>query len=60
MSADDYRPLAGDRIKKAVLAFSELLAEFPDKSRAELLRLIMLKFDLSPLECEFLNKKLRE
>ena len=60
MSADDYRPLSGDRIKKAVLAFSELLAEFPDKSRAELLQLIMLKFDLSPLECEFLNKKLTE
>ncbi len=60
MVADDYRPISGDRLKKAVLAFSELLEEFPEKSRAELLQLIMLKFDLSPLECEFLSKKLRE
>ena len=56
MSAKDSRPLSGDRMKKAVQAFSELLSTFPDKSRAEVLQIIEFKFDLSPLECDFLNK----
>lgn len=55
MTQPNSSPLAGDTMKKAVQAFSELLEEFPQKSRNELLIEIQLKFDLSPLECEFLN-----
>lgn len=49
-------PLAKDKLKKAVQAFSELIDQFPQKSRRELLHEIQLKFDLSPVECDFLNK----
>jgi hypothetical protein len=51
-------PLASDKLKKAVRAFCDLLEQFPEKTRNQLLQEIELKFDLSPLECEFLNKHL--
>jgi len=60
MSVRNSKPLSGDRLKKAVQAFSELLADNPEKKRAEVLRRVALKFDLSPLECEFLNKNLSD
>lgn len=60
MSAHDYRPLSGDRIKRAVQAFSEMIEAFPEKNRAELLQIIVLKFDLSPRECEFFREKFKE
>jgi hypothetical protein len=56
MTSPTDSPLGGDRLKKALLALSELIDQFPDKTRPQLLREIELKFDLSPLECEFLNK----
>lgn len=46
----------GEKTKKAIEEFSELLLSFPEKSRWELLQEVELKFDLSPQECEFLNK----
>ncbi len=49
-----------DKIKKAIIEFSELLLTSPEKTRWQLLQLIELKYDLSPQECEFLNKHLRE
>ena len=56
MSQQSSSPLAKDKLKKAVQAFSELVDQFPQKSRHELLHKIQLKFDLSPLECDFLDK----
>lgn len=49
-------PLGGDRLKKALIALSEMTDQFPDKTRQQLLCELELQFDLSPLECEFLNK----
>ncbi len=46
----------GDKIKKAIARFSELVELHPDKSRKALLNEVEVKFDLSPLECEFLHK----
>lgn len=46
----------GDKVKKAIIRLSELAEQFPEKSRKELLAQVEVKFDLSPLECEFLNK----
>ena len=61
MTSPTYRsPLASDTLKKAVRAFCDLLEQHPEKSRGQLLQQIELKFDLSPLECEFLNKHLDE
>lgn len=51
-------PLNRDKLKKAVQHFSELVESCPDKSRLQLLQEVQLKFDLSPADCEFLNKHL--
>ncbi|MEJ2058773.1 MAG: hypothetical protein P8X39_13150 [Desulfofustis sp.] len=48
-------PIGGDKLKKA-----ELIELHPEKSRLELLEKIQLKFDLSPADCEFLDRHLRE
>ena len=48
----------GDKIKKAVLAFCELLREKPQKSRHQLLQEVALTFDLSPSESLFLERHL--
>lgn len=57
---NNQSPLGGDKLKRAVIHFSEMLESSPDKSRAELLQMVQLKFDLSPAECEFLDRHLRE
>lgn len=48
----------GDKIKKAVLAFCELLREKPHKTRRQLLQEVALTFDLSPSESLFLERHL--
>jgi hypothetical protein len=50
----------GDKMKKAICAFSELIQEHPEKSRISLLHQVEIQFDLSPKECEFLNSHLSE
>ncbi len=56
----EHSPIGGDKLKRAVRHFSELLELHPEKSRLELLQKVQLEFDLSPAECEFLNRYLRE
>ena len=51
-------PITTDKLKRAVVYFCELVEAHPDKSRLELLQKVQLMFDLSPADCEFLNKKL--
>lgn len=53
-----HSPLGKDKLKKAVQYFSELVDAHPEKSRLELLQKVELQFDLSPADCEFLNKLL--
>ena len=48
-------PIAQDTLKNAIKMLSELALAHPEKERKELIEEITLKFDLSPLECEFLN-----
>lgn len=55
MTQKPSSPIASDRLTSAVKALSELSLEFPEKKRSELLREVELKYDLSPLECEFLD-----
>lgn len=52
----DDSPLGRDKLKKAILFFAALVESCPEKSRLQLLQEVQLKFDLSPAECEFLNK----
>jgi hypothetical protein len=54
----NHSPLGKDKLKKAVQYFSELVDTHPEKSRLELLQKVELQFDLSPADCEFLNKHL--
>ncbi|MDD3815073.1 MAG: hypothetical protein PHZ02_10540 [Desulfocapsaceae bacterium] len=60
MSAQTPTQRPGDKMKKAICAFSELIREHPDKSRVSLLHQVEIQFDLSPKECEFLDNKLTE
>ena len=53
-----HSPLGKDKLKKAIQYFSELVDAHPEKSRLELLQKVELQFDLSPADCEFLNKHL--
>lgn len=50
--------LPGDRVKKALQAFCELQANNPGQSRTALLEKVERQFDLTPLECEFLQRQL--
>ncbi len=56
MNTEELLP-EGEKIRKAVKWFSQMIKEHPDKPRKELLLEAEIKFDLSPKECEFLNKK---
>lgn len=48
--------IKGEKMRKAITRFSELLEQKPEKSRNALLQEVELYFDLSPLECEFLHE----
>ncbi len=56
MTTEELLP-EGDKIRKAVRWFAEMIKEHPEKPRIEILLEAEIKFDLSPKECEFLNKK---
>ncbi len=60
MSAQTPTQRPGDKMKKAISAFSELIREHPEKSRVSLLQQVEIQFDLSPKECEFLNDHFSE
>lgn len=46
----------GDKIQKAIKELSELLEEKPEMERWRLLEKVVIKFDLSPKECDFLQR----
>ena len=48
--------LAGAKVKKALKWVCEELKLAPHKSRVQLLGEAELRFDLSPLECDFLDR----
>lgn len=49
----------GDKLQKAIKEFSELVEENPDLERWKLLEKVVKKFDLSPKECDFLERHLK-
>ncbi len=54
----DQSPLRSQsaNLKKALQWMAEALQQHPEKKRASVLREAELRFDLTPLECEFLDK----
>ena len=47
---------SGERMKKTIRWISEIVQTDPKKSRQDIIREAEIKFDLSPLECSFLDK----
>ncbi len=46
----------GDKKKQALAELCILLEKHPDKSRQSLLQEVEIKYDLNPMECEFLHR----
>jgi len=57
-SVDEILPSA-DRMKKALCWISETLRAHPEKNRQQIISEAEIRFDLSPKECDFIDRKLR-
>jgi hypothetical protein len=51
---------AGDKMKKTIIWISEMVQSHPEKNRLQIIRDAEIRFDLSPKECDFLNRKFLE
>jgi hypothetical protein len=58
-SVDEILPSA-DRMKKTLCWISEMLAAHPEKSRQQIINEAELRFDLSPKECDFIDRNLQK
>lgn len=56
MSSQQPTRCTGDRKKLALTELCQLLEAHPEKSRKELLQQVEIKYDLTPKECEFLDR----
>ena len=56
MCAKESSPVVKDKLSHAVKAFSEMIQNHPEKNRDTIMQEVQLKYDLSPMECEFLDK----
>lgn len=56
MSSDLPTHVPGDKLKKAILEFSELTQKDPDRKRSAIINEMAIKFDLTPQEAAFLQK----
>ena len=59
MSSIDAIQTSGDRMKKTLCWISEMLREHPGKNRQQIISDAEIRFDLSPKECDFIDRKLR-
>lgn len=50
-------PDPSEKLRKAISWISEETLANPGKKRSKILKEAELRFDLNPLECEFLDKK---
>jgi hypothetical protein len=57
-SSGDLMP-SGEKMKKTLCWISEMLKEHPEKSRQQIISEAEIRFDLSPKECDFIDRKLR-
>ena len=57
-SVDEILP-SGDKMKKALCWISETLNAGTGKSRQQIISEAEIRFDLSPKECDFIDRKLR-
>jgi len=50
---------SGDKMKKTLCWISEMIKEHPEKNRQQIISEAEMRFDLSPKECDFIGRKLR-
>ena len=50
---------SGDKMKKTLCWISEMLKTHPEKNRQQIISEAEIRFDLSPKECDFVDRKLR-
>jgi len=60
MSSTDQIQPSGDKMKKTFCWISDMLKEHPEKNRQQIISEAEIRFDLSPKECDFLDRKLRD
>lgn len=56
MSEQSPLTIQSAKLKKAIVWMAEALCDTPDKTRHLIVEEAQLRFDLTPRECEFLNK----
>jgi hypothetical protein len=59
MSSTDQVLPSGDKMKKTLCWISEMLKIHPEKNRQLIISEAEIRFDLSPKECDFIDRKLR-
>lgn len=59
MSSTDQVLPPGDKMKKTLCWISDMLKEHPEKNRQQIISDAEIRFDLSPKECDFIDRKLR-
>ena len=57
-SVDEILP-TGDKMKKTLCWISEMIKAHPEKSRQQIISEAEIRFDLSPKECDFIDRTLR-
>ena len=56
-NVDEILP-AGDRMKKTLCWIGEMVQNHPEKTRLQIIGEAQLRFDLSPKECDFIERNL--
>jgi len=56
MSETEQLQPPGEKMRKVLCWVAEILEQHPEKKRQEVLREAEIRFDLSPAECEFLDR----
>jgi hypothetical protein len=60
MSAVEEILPAGEKMKKTLCWISEMIKAHPEKSRQQIISEAVIRFDLSPKECDFIDRKIRD
>lgn len=58
MSGNIIHP-PGDKVARAIKEFSDLIQSDPEQDKKILLQKIIIEFDLSPKECDFMERHLK-
>ena len=58
-SVEEILP-SGDKMKKTLCWISEMIATNPEKSRQQIISEAEIRFDLSPKECDFIDRNLQD